>query len=92
MVAAAAPLFTFWFGIIVNIWMFLLGIARIFSGTFTPAEIALTVIIAVTCACGIVAVVRTRSSVATIRRLATATAFGILQFAALALSFLPSFR
>ena|SRR5438128_491591 len=34
--SAAAPILTFWLGVMVNIWMFLLGIARIFTGTFTP--------------------------------------------------------
>jgi hypothetical protein len=45
--AAAAPIFTFWLGVMANIWMFLLGIARIFTGTFTLIEIALTLVIGI---------------------------------------------
>lgn len=89
---AAVPILTFWLAIMANIWMFLLGIARIFSGTFTFTEIVLTVIIAITCAWGLAMAFRAGSLVAMGRRIAIATAFGLLQLAALVLSFLPIFR
>src|SRR5712664_1788018 len=38
-VSAAAPLFAFWFLVMGAIWLFLFGVARIFTGTFTTAEI-----------------------------------------------------
>src|SRR3954466_5563526 len=46
-ISAAAPLFAFWLLIMTAIWLFLLGVARIVTGTFTPAEVTLTVIIGV---------------------------------------------
>jgi hypothetical protein len=52
---AALGLFLFWLAIMVAIWLFLLGIARVVSGQFTPAEVTLTVIIGVCCAGGAVA-------------------------------------
>jgi len=36
----AAPLFAFWFLVMGGIWLFLLGIAPAFTGTFTTTEIA----------------------------------------------------
>ena len=35
-ISAAAPLFAFWLLLMIGIWLFLLGLARIFPGTFTP--------------------------------------------------------
>ena len=46
-VSAAATLLAFWFLVMGAIWLFLLGVARIFTGTFTTAEIALTVLIGI---------------------------------------------
>ena len=40
---SALPIFLFWFVIMFLIWLFLLGMASVFSGTFTPVEVALTV-------------------------------------------------
>jgi hypothetical protein len=85
--AAAAPLFTFWLGLMVNIWLFLLGLLRMISGTFTPIEIALTVAIAVLSAVGLFAVGRRPTSLSRAARAATAGGFAILQIAALIVSF-----
>ena len=41
--------------IMVAIWLFLVGVARIATGRFTPAEVILTVVIAAFAACGIAA-------------------------------------
>jgi hypothetical protein len=89
---AAIPILTFWLAIMANIWMFLLGIARIFSGTFTFPEIVLTVIIAIACAWGLAIAFRAGSLVTVGRRITIAAVFGLLQLAALVLSFLPIFR
>jgi hypothetical protein len=53
---AALALFLFWLALMVIIWLFLLGVTRVISGTFTPAEVALTVVIGVCCSGGSAAV------------------------------------
>lgn len=85
--SAAAPICTFWLGVVINIWLFVLGIARIFSGTFSGVEIALTIVIAVACALGILAIVWWGTRLTAAPRLATATVFGIAQLAAMVASF-----
>jgi hypothetical protein len=88
-VSAAALLFAFWFLIMGAIWLFLLGVARIVSGTFTPAEITLTVIIGAASLLGLGAAYRRGTTVPIVARLGTVTAFGVLQFAAMWLSAQP---
>lgn len=90
--SAAAPILTFWLGVVVNIWMFLLGLARIFTGTFTPVEVALTIAIAVACGFALVGIVRSGSGASARTRIVTALAFGTAQFAAMIASFQPVFR
>ena len=90
--SAAAPIFTFWFGVMVNIWMFLLGIARMFTGTFTLIEIVLTIAMAIACGFGFVAVARSGSSASVGQRVASAIAFAVAQLLALVASFHPMFR
>lgn len=85
--AASAPVCTFWLGVMLNIWLFILGIARIFSGTFSTVEIVLTIVIAAASAAGILAIVRSGTRLSAAARLSTAAAFGIAQFAAMVASF-----
>jgi len=49
---AALGAFALWFLIMLLIWLFLLGIARIVTGHYTPAEIALTILIGAASASG----------------------------------------
>jgi hypothetical protein len=42
---AALPCFVFWLLLMTAIWLYLLGWARIVSGTFSPTEIAMTMIV-----------------------------------------------
>ena len=88
-VSAATPLLAFWFLIMGAIWLFLLGVARIVSGTFTPAEVTLTVIIGVASVLGLSAAYRRGTTLAIWARLGTIAAFAILQFAAMWLSVQP---
>jgi hypothetical protein len=88
-VSAAAPLFAFWLLIMGAIWLFLLGVARIFTGTFTVAEIALTVTIGVACLCGLGTASRRGPVIPFGARLGTIAAFAILQSAAMWLSVQP---
>ena len=88
-VSAAAPLFAFWFLIMAAIWLLLLGVARIVTGTFTPAEVMLTVIIGVASLLGLSTAYRRGTTLALRARLGTIAAFAVLQFAAMWLSVQP---
>src|SRR5512142_1094857 len=49
----ALPMLVFWLGIVLVIWMFLLGWTRVISGHFSWVEIAMTVVIGAASANGI---------------------------------------
>jgi hypothetical protein len=88
-VSAAAPLFAFWFFIMGAIWLFLLGVARIVSGTFTPAEVTLTIIIGAASLLGLRTAYRRGTTLAVLARVGTIATFAVLQFAAMWLSAQP---
>ena len=44
---AAGAVLSFWLVTMVGIWLYLLGLSRFLTGTFSPTEIALTVVIGV---------------------------------------------
>ena len=88
-VSAAAPLFAFWFLIMCAIWLFLFGVARIVTGTFTPAEITLTVIIGAASLLGLGTAYRRGTTIPIVAQLGTVTAFAVLQLAAMWLSAQP---
>lgn len=52
---ASFAVYVFWLGIAILIWLFLLGIARIASGTYTPTEVAMTIVLAAAGTFGLVA-------------------------------------
>jgi hypothetical protein len=80
---AAAPLFAFWLLVMIGIWAFLLGIARIFPGTFTGTEITLTVVIAAASLAGLLATSGAGSTAPIAVRLALVGGFAFLQYAAM---------
>jgi hypothetical protein len=87
---AALPCFLFWLLVMIAIWLFLLGWAHIVSGTFSPTEIAMTVIVSLASAVGIGTAGRMRTEV---RAWSATLAFLLvvaLQLLALRLSFLPA--
>jgi len=86
---AALPIFIFWFIIMVLIWLYLLGIARIVSGRFTPAEIVSTVIIGVCCLCGVASSLRTPTTASRTLRILMFVIFAALQVGAMWLSLSP---
>ena len=88
-VSAAATLLAFWFLVMSAIWLFLLGVARVFTGTFTTLEIALTIVIGVGSLLGLAAARRTGASTPIGTRLGVVAAFAALQFAAMWLSVQP---
>jgi hypothetical protein len=51
--AAAAGVLSWWLVTMVGIWLFLLGMSRFLTGTFSPTEILLTLIIGVACMAGL---------------------------------------
>src|SRR5947207_15559060 len=50
----ALPVFLCWLALMVIIWMYLLGIARIVTGHFSAVEVAVPIIEGVACVIGIV--------------------------------------
>jgi hypothetical protein len=88
---AALAIFGFWLVIMTLIWLWLLGIARIVTGTFTPVEIALTIVIGGASAVGLVAAARARPRSAWRVRLGAFLAAALLQVGTVWLSVQPSF-
>lgn len=88
---AALAVFAFWLLIMTAIWLYLLGVARIITGTFSPAEIVLTIIVGAASACGIVAAVYASRRASLARCLLTFLAGTALQVFAMWLSLQPMF-
>jgi hypothetical protein len=86
---AALPCLLFWLAIMVFIWLFLLGWARIVSGRFSASEIAMTLVVGVGAVIGIAACVRWRTSVRSSTAVATFLLFAVLQVLAMRLSLIP---
>ncbi len=87
---AALPCFVFWFLLMSAIWMFLLGWARFVSGTFSPTEIAMTMIVGLASIVGIVTAVRIRAGVSLWSATGIVLLVAALQLAAFRLSLLPA--
>ena len=85
----ALPFFLFWLVVVVLIWLFLLGIARVVSGTFTPAEVAMTVVMGCASLGGIVTAVRGGKRVSAAAAMGAFVVGAALQFAAFRVSVLP---
>jgi hypothetical protein len=83
---SALPCLIFWLAVMICIWLFLLGWARIVTGHFSPVEIAMTVVIGVACLSGIAAALRWRTAVRPFMAIGTATLFAVLQLLAFRLS------
>jgi len=64
---AALPIHIVWLFLMVLIWLYLLGIARVINGTFSPTEIILTVAIGLSCALGVLISVWRRTVLAALR-------------------------
>lgn len=88
---AAAPVFAFWLFIMLLIWLYLLGLASVVTGRFTPAEIALTVVIGLACSLGLGASLRKISLSGWWGGASVFLMFGALQVGAMWLSLQPAF-
>jgi hypothetical protein len=86
---AALPCLVFWLAIMVFIWLFLLGWARIVTGHFSPIEIAMTLVVGAACLAGIATSLRWRTAVTSFAALGAAVLFAILQLLAFHTSFIP---
>ncbi len=86
---SALPCLIVWLVIMVLIWLFLLGWARVVTGHFSPIEITMTLIIGVACVTGLIVSFRWRTAVNSLVALGIAVLFAILQLAALRISFIP---
>jgi len=86
---AALPCLIFWLVIMIFIWLFLLGWARMVTGHFSPTEIAMTLTIGGACLIGLAASVRWRTTVRPLTALEVAALFGTLQVLAMRLSLIP---
>lgn len=87
---AAIPCFLFWLLIMVAIWLYILGWARIITGTFSPTETAMTVIVGLASLTGLLAAVSKKSGVAWWRGIALMILVAVLQLIAMRISFLPA--
>jgi len=87
---AALPCFWFWLVLMIEIWLFLLGVNHLISGTFTPIERAMTIVVAIASAVAIMKSIRTRSGVPLVPAVATFVAVTVLQFCLMRLSFIES--
>lgn len=85
----ALPCLLVWLALMINIWLFLMGWAHTISGTFSPVEIALTVIIAAAAVCGIAASLRWRTKVSRWTAAGIFVLFLGLQLLAIRISFIP---
>jgi hypothetical protein len=87
--AASLPIFGTWLAVMAAIWLYLLGIATFFRGTFTPFELFLTALIGASCLLGGGAALRLDTPASPVRRFVALTGFAALQLGALWLSFRP---
>lgn len=86
---SALPLFVFWFVIMTLIWLFLLGIAKVVTGKFTPAEVVLTLMIGLSCMAGLWASIRDSARASGVSRIIAFAVFLAFQIGAMWLSLQP---
>jgi hypothetical protein len=86
---AALPCLVFWLLLMGLAWLYLLGWARIISGTFSPTEIAMTVVVGLASLVGIVRAVGMKSGIRAGSAAAITSFVAVLQVAVFRLSLLP---
>lgn len=86
----ALPCLLLWLLLMTLIWLFLLGWAHIISGTFSPTEIAMTLIVGLSSLAGIVLSMRIKTDVRVMSASALLLLMLIVQLMALRISFLPA--
>ncbi len=88
---AAFAVSLFWFLIMLAIWLFLLGLARILTGHFTTTEVVLTVLIGAFSLSGMAASVSARPTAGFARGTVALVLFAGLQVGAMWMSLQPQF-
>ena len=86
---AALPCMIFWLTIMIFIWLFMLGWARIVTGHFPPVEIAMTLVVGAASVVGLFVIARWRTAVRPITAAGMFFLFGALQLLVFRLSLLP---
>lgn len=86
---AALPCMVFWLLVMIFIWLFLLGWARIVTGTFSPTEVVMTIVVGLASAAAIVKSLWMRTNTSVPAALATMALLACLQWAAIRLSLTP---
>jgi len=86
---AALPCFVFWLGIMILIWLYLLGIARIVSGHFFPTEIVMTIVVGIACVVGLVTSARWKTTTSSAMAGGLVVLIAILQVLAFRISLIP---
>jgi hypothetical protein len=84
------PRFLFWLTLMVFIWLYVLGVASIISGHFSPFEIAMTIIVGAASMTGIVIFIRIKSSLSPAMAVTTFGVVAVVQWACFRISFLPA--
>ena len=85
----AMPLLLFWLAIVVMIWLFLLGWARLISDHFSPAEVVMTIVMGAASIVGLVASFRWRTAIRPLSAWGLAALSLSLQLVVFRLSMLP---
>jgi len=86
---AALPCLIYWLTIMIFIWLFLLGWARIVTGHFFPTEIAMTLVVGAASLVGIGACLRWWTTVRPAMAAGMFVLFAALQVLAVRLSLIP---
>jgi hypothetical protein len=84
------PVFLFWLVLMATIWLYLLGVSNILSGHFTHLEIAMTVVVGIASAVGIVTFFRLRSYLSGWYLASIFIVLAVIQLVCFRLSFLPA--
>jgi len=87
----ALPCFLFWLVIMILIWLYLLGVARILTGHFAPIEIVMTIIVGIASLVGIVSVLCFKSRVRPWLAIVFFLLFAAAQWGCFLLSMTPRF-
>ncbi len=87
---AALPCLLFWLLVMIFIWLFLLGWARIITGTFSATETAMTIVVGLASIAGLAKALKIRTGVRWWKGMAMFVAVAVLQVAALRISLLPA--
>ncbi|PYU38971.1 MAG: hypothetical protein DMG56_02245 [Acidobacteria bacterium] len=84
------PMFLFWLVLMSLIWLYLLGIARVISGHFSPIEIAMTILVGAAAIVGIAMFARVKWSLSGGAGLGLFLLVAVAQWVCFRVSFLPA--